>query len=190
MLRRGAAWAVGVVAVAAVVAYFAVQAQQRGAVVAAADRAARAAGCTGIQHPPSEGRSHQPPFTYDRRPATSGPHSAPLPPEPAVHTQPVPEENAVHNLEHAYVLIYYRKQGDAALPEAVVRRLEGLAESEEKVLMAPYPDLPEGRDLALAAWTRLQTCPSTITPDQAEAVARGFIARFRGGGDAPEPNAP
>ena len=52
--------------------------------------------------------------------------------------------------------------------------------------MAPYPDLPEGRDLALLAWNTRWTCPATTTADQAVAVAEGFIDAFPGTTVAPE----
>ena len=52
--------------------------------------------------------------------------------------------------------------------------------------MAPYPDLPEGRGLALLAWNTRWMCPSSVTPDQAAAIAGGFVDAFRGTTVAPE----
>ena len=164
-----------------------------GDVSTAALSAARAVGCSAVTHPLSSapggehlqaGESH----TYDQHPATSGPHDpSPLPPDPHVYTAPIPETRAVHNLEHAYVLIYYRPAADGGLSDDVVRGLESLARGESRVIMAPYPALPEATSLALAAWNTLWECPSSMTPAQATTIAMGFIDAFRGTSIAPEP---
>jgi hypothetical protein len=107
-----------------------------------------------------------------------------------VYTTPIAETRAVHNLEHAYVLIYYRAEDPDALPNDVIRSLERVAESQDKVIIAPYPSLEDGTSLALAAWNKLWQCPSTITPAQARTVATAFIEAYRGTSNAPEPNAP
>ncbi|MGH2683410.1 MAG: DUF3105 domain-containing protein [Actinomycetota bacterium] len=190
LVRGVLAWGAAGLLVAVGIAYFVVQSQAKSRLAAEASRVASAAGCTQIEEKPDRGASHSPPYTYDQQPATSGSHSTPLPSGQSVYETPVPEENAVHNMEHGYAFIYYRQEGDAALPASVAQALQVLAERESKVIMAPYPELEEGRSLALAAWNRLQQCPSTVTPDQATTLAGSFIAQFRGGGDAPEPNVP
>lgn len=190
LLRRGAV--LGVLSAAAVGVFLFVRAQAPGAIPAEARAAAEAAGCTDVATPVSSapGGQHLQPgesFTYDQRPATSGTHDPrSLPAEPKVNTSPVPETLAVHNLEHAYVIVYYRAEGPEALPAEVVDRLAGVVQGEDKVLMAPYPELPEGASLALAAWNKLQTCPSSISPEQADEVAAGFIEAYRGTSNAPE----
>ena len=87
---------------------------------------------------------------------------SPLPSEPAVHTEPIREENAVHNLEHGYVILYYRADGPEALSVDVLARLAQIAEGQDKGLVAPYPDLEEGTSLAITAGTScgsaLRTC--------------------------------
>ena len=129
--------------------------------------------------------------TYEQHPATSGPHDlAPLPPSPGVYTSPVPEQNAVHNLEHGYIVMYFRSGGDAPLPDGVVGGLTELADGETTVNLAPYPKLERGTALALAAWDELQQCPNTVTVSQATGLAESFIDRFRGGGKAPEASVP
>ena len=163
----------------------------------AAAEAAQNLGCSGVEDLPDEGREHlaadEPPPDYGTTPATSGRHNAStLPPDPHVYDQPFDqtlESRAVHNLEHAYVIVYYRQDGPDALPEGVVNELSELANSENKVIMAPHAELPEGQSVALAAWTHLQTCPKVTAADADDviAIARGFINGFRGGGDAPEP---
>lgn len=157
-------------------------------------RAAAAASCGEIQTPAASapGGQHLAPgetFTYDQHPATSGSHApSPLPADPHVYTTPVEEISAVHNLEHAYVLIYYRADGPNALPADVVDALATLANSEDKVIMAPYDPLDEGTSLALAAWNKLWECPAVVTADQARTIASGFIDAYRGTSNAPEPN--
>ncbi len=164
------------------------------------DAAAARIGCGDIQEfsDEAQGQPHlapgEAPPTYSTQPATSGRHNpAPLPGDLHTYTQPFDtdlEAQAVHNLEHAYVLIYYRQSGEGALPEGVVTALENLAEKENKVIIAPYANLPAGQQLALAAWTRLQTCTKVTAASDAVQTAKGFIKRFRGGGAAPEPTAP
>jgi len=161
----------------------------------AALAAAEAAGCGEVQTPAASARGSQhlargEAHTYPDHPATSGFHDqSPLPPEPKVYTDPVQETRAVHNLEHAYVLIYFRADGPDALAEDVVERLASLAESQDKVLMAPYPQLDEGTSLALAAWNKLWECPAAVTADQARTIASGFVEAYRGTSNAPEPGA-
>jgi len=162
----------------------------------AAVQAAAAAGCTtptspaggdapGGQHLQS-GEAH----TYDQHPATSGPHDpGVLPDSPKVYTQPVPETQAVHYLEHAGVLVYYRSDGDAALPADVVASLTQVVEGAKNTILAPYDGLPDGTSLALAAWDELQTCPGAISAGQAGSVAQGFIEAFECTNIAPEPKA-
>ncbi len=157
--------------------------------------AARAAGCGDVQTPESDpARTHLSSgqtFAYAHEPATAGPHDpAPLPSDPHVYTSPVPETNAVHNLEHAYVLIYYRADGPTALSQDDVQALASLANSESKVIMAPYPSLPGGISLALVAWNKLWSCPESASPQQARTIASAFIDAYRGTANAPEAGAP
>jgi hypothetical protein len=170
-------------------------------VAAAALAAGRAAGCGRILTPAADapGGLHIPagaPHQYSQEPATSGPHDpSPLPDTPKVLTEPVsdravggvvPESRAVHNLEHAFVIVYYRMDGPDALPTGVVDRLAALVRGDDRVLMAPHEDLPDGTSLALTAWNKLWSCPATITSTQAASVARGFIDAYRGTTNAPE----
>jgi hypothetical protein len=155
--------------------------------------AAQAAGCSGVvtPTPPAEVlRSHLQPnqsYTYTQHPATSGPHDPnPLGVAKHVYTAPVPETRAVHNLEHAGIMIYYRADGPNALPSDVVSALATVANQSKTSVLAPYPDLPAGTSLALAAWNKLQTCPGTIDAAQATAVASGFEYAYACTGNAPE----
>lgn len=187
---------VGILSAVAVGAvWFFTRAQAPADIPQSAIRAAEAASCGDVQTPAGSAPGGQhlaqgEPFTYDQHPATSGSHApAPLPADPHVYTAPVEETAAVHNLEHAYVLIYYRAEGPDALPTDVVGELAALAESEDKVIMAPHASLDEGTSLALGAWNKLWECPAGVTADQARSIASGFIEAFRGSSNAPEPQA-
>lgn len=155
--------------------------------------AAERGGCTGVETMTDLGREHvdpPEPIVYEQNPPTSGPHRASqLDPGTSVYTEPPDVGEAVHNLEHAYVVMWYRASGGGALPKRVVDRLASVAGSQSKVILAPYENLSEETALALTAWNRLQTCPTRVSPSDAEAIARSFVDQFRGGGEAPEPSA-
>jgi len=185
----------GVVTVLAVGAYLVFRVSSPGSVSARALEVGAAAGCGDILTPAAEapGGDHlasDESAGYTEQPATSGPHDpAPLPSEPAVHTEPIREENAVHNLEHGYVILYYRASGPQALGQDVVDRLAQIAEGQDKVLVAPYPGLQEGTSFAMTAWNKLWECPTDVSPDDAATMANSFIEAYRGTSNAPEPNA-
>ena len=159
------------------------------------DALARQVGCGGVQQPPDEGRGHvnQPPG-YQNSPASSGPHASQQL-DPAVSVYDVPfdpafEFRAVHNLEHGYVIMYYKQEGENALAGNVVSTLADLAESERKVILAPYPTLGQDENLVFVAWNRVRRCEVTGEAGTVRNVAEGFIQEFREGPEAPEPNAP
>ena len=161
-------------------------------VSAAARSAATAAGCGNLEQPvvPNPSRVHLAPgesFDYPDRPAAAGPHDAsPLPPDPHVYRIPVPETRAVHNLEHAYVIIYYRPADESGLAQETIDRLTAIARDESRVIMAPYPALPDDRAFALLAWNTRWMCPATISADQAVTMTMSFVDAFRGTSVAPE----
>lgn len=142
-----------------------------------------------------EGSDHvnQPP-QYQNVPATSGPHfGETLPPAESVYDVPFDpafEFRAVHNLEHGYIIMYYDQEGDGAVDPETLDELTSLARSQRKVIIAPYPNLPEGENLVLVAWNRAQRCDvSGASAGDVREVADYFIDRFREGPEAPEPNA-
>ena len=190
-LRRFGTFAlIGVVGVG-VVFYLQRAASPRPIPQAAVD-AAKAAACSDVQTPAASapGGLHLEPgasYTYDQHPATSGYHDpTPLPIPPRVYTAPIQETNAVHNLEHGAVIMYYRQSGDGALPPAIVARLTTIANESHNVTLAPYTPLPDGTALALTAWNKLQTCPSTVSGPQTTTIAKGFIEAFVCTSNAPE----
>ena len=191
--RRLVRWGVVVAAAGGIGWFVWTQVQENRLLQERAAAAAERVGIGEVEEPADEGARHlQPndaPPQYGTVPAASGPHSpGTLPAEPKVYQQPVPEISAVHNLEHGYVLVYYRAQGDGALPEPVVAELEDLVEGESEVIMAPYEGLPEGTNIAFVAWTRLQSgqVPAGAEPDDVTLVARAFIEEYRNGAAAPE----
>lgn len=152
-----------------------------------------AAGCSGptevLQSDPPGGQHLGPGESpnYTQTPATSGVHAqSALPTDPNVFTEPVDESQAVHFMEHAGIVLYYRQD---AIPQEVVDRLGAVANQERNTLLAPYPDLLEGQDLAFAAWNRLLTCPAGVTADQAGRIARGFVEAYACTSVGPEPSA-
>ena len=179
--------AVVLVVVAALTYVLLLRPRGPGSIPGDAVAAAEAAGCGALEQPvqANPDRTHLDAgetFAYPDPPAAAGPHDpSPLPPEPHVYAEPVPETRAVHNLEHAYVLIY-----DEGLSADTVDALEAYARGQRRVIMAPYPDLPDGTGLALLAWNTRWLCPPSITPDEAVRVASGFVDAFRGTTVAPE----
>jgi hypothetical protein len=164
-------------------------------VPASAIAAAKSAECSSVTSPIPQSQAvgglHLQPgeaYDYARHPATSGYHDpVPLPFDPKVYTRPLVETRAVHNLEHAFVIVYYREVGRDALPNDVVEALATYVRSQDRMLMAPYPHLPQGAALALTAWNKIQTCPATLSIDQAKTITAGFVEAFRGTSNAPEP---
>ena len=163
----------------------------------AAKNAATAAGCSDVQTPTSGSldRTHLASgatYTYPQEPATSGAHD-PNALSGTIHVYPeMPAETQlVHNLEHAFVNIYYRADGDSAVPAPVVDALTTVARADTKnhVILSPHTSLPDGVDLAYTAWNTLLSCPNTVTPEQATAIADGFIASYECTSIAPEPKA-
>lgn len=194
ILARAVRWGVVAAVIAGITGFVGYRFYQDRRVIERADAAAQSLGCGEIQDVPGEGRGHiQPgssPPTYGTRPATSGPHSgSALPPNVRVYDEEVPEALAVHNLEHAYVFVYYRAEGQGALPQNIRDELADLARGEQKVILAPYSQLPEGTSLSFVAWTKLQECSGVTDGDAAVLAAQGFIKRFRGTTNAPEPSA-
>jgi hypothetical protein len=196
LIRRGLVWGGVAAAIAAAVVYFTSRAQESEELRGRAAQVAEAAGCSDIEPQPDQGRTHQDtgPITYQQEIPTSGTHrGAPLPPDEHVYETPADVTQAVHNLEHGYVVIWYRADGERALPTDVVDALAEFAEGTAKTILSPKPDLPEGTDLAFTAWNRLQECPSQngegqpLTPDQSVTLARAFSDTART--EAPEPRA-
>lgn len=192
--RRTSPW-VRVAAVAAAIAlgwllFF--RTTSPGEISAEAVSAAGAAGCANLEQAviANPSRTHLAAgesYDYPDQPSAAGPHDpSPLPADPHVYPDPVPETRAVHNLEHAYVVVYYLPTAQGGPSADAIRRLAALANEEERVIMAPYPTLTPEHGLALLAWNTRWFCPASVTPQQAVAIAGGFIDAYRGTSAAPE----
>lgn len=179
-------------------------AQERSLLDRAAD-AAVAAGCADVEEvapyaPESLDRAHigsegvpTPPelSTYSTQPPASGPHdSSPMPAE--IYPTAPPIYRVIHSMEHGAVVIWHRPDP----PPGQIERISSFFREGnrlDKVIVAPYdyPDqgeagqLPQGVNMALVAWHRMQTCEAISLP-----AAFRFVEDFRGGaGEAPEPGA-
>jgi hypothetical protein len=106
------------------------------------------------------GQSHPP---YNPTPPTSGWHYA-ITARWGVHASPIPDELQVHNLEHGGILVQY---SCADCPE-LVAQLEGVVKRyRSKVILAPYPDMPQR--ISLTAWGKIA---------ELEDFDEGTIVRF------------
>ena len=182
-----------------------------------AAQAADGAGCGDVTttapfDPPDQDRVHigggnvaGPPLSqYATTPPTSGPHAdVPLP--AGVYDSLTLSElyRSVHSLEHGATVVWYDPAAPANEVAKVLdfydRRLQDAAVGQDRVIVAPYDFpgdsagiLPDGTQMALTAWHRLQTCASVDL-----AVAYDFTSQYSfptaGGraykGEAPEAGA-
>lgn len=186
--------AVGAVGIGAF--YYLQRAAEPRPVPDAAVAAAEAAGCSTVASPVEDAPAglhvaDGTPITYAQVPATSGEHygGQVLPASPDSYDEPISSEPAaVHFLEHSGVMLYYRAGGDGAVAPEVVSALERVAADQPMTVAAPYEGLPDGTSVALTAWNQLQTCPGSLTADQAVVVADGFVEAFACSSNAPEAN--
>lgn len=119
------------------------------------------------------------PVAYEQSPPVGGDH-APIWQNCGFYDEPVPDEQAVHSLEHGAVWLAY----DPRLAEDMVDALRELARAEERLLVAPYPDLDA--PVVATAWGRQVELESPDDPRLEE-----FIDALMGdAGRAPEPDAP
>jgi hypothetical protein len=109
---------------------------------------------------------------YPTVPPASGPHT-PIPPGPlpaGVYDVPPDIYRAIHDLEHGAAIVWYSPDTSGEqlqqLKDFYGQRLIDQAAGQDRVLVAPYdyPDqgaagrLPDGVQMALVAWHRLETC--------------------------------
>lgn len=125
--------------------------------------------------------------TYPSIPPTSGPH-APIPPGPlaaGVYDSPPDIYRAIHSLEHGAAIVWYRPGTSQAAIDRLTafygRTIDDAAVGQDRVIVAPYdyPDeaeagqLPDGVNMALVAWHRLQSCGAVSLP-----VAFDFTSQY------------
>jgi Protein of unknown function (DUF3105) len=201
ILRRVIIWGVVVLGIAAVVLFFVFRAGQRTRLVDRAREIAEATNCTQPVQEADQGNAHEnvgTPIEYSPEPPSSGTHW-PVTLASEFGDQHIFEQApdipiAVHSLEHGWVIIWYRAEGDRALPDDIVNALEGVADQSE-VALIPYPEPPDDMDLAFTSWRMRQTCrvdpaggseDRELTADDATTLARAFIEQFRNSTLAPE----
>lgn len=129
--------------------------------------------CGAVQSLASQGRDHiqrnQPHPDYSTNPPASGWHWD-TPQDWGIYTNQQIQEQLVHNLEHGGIVIQYNN-----LPSSDAQRLTSLVSRDPyHMILAPYPGLPQGVQVALTAWTHLQTCNGVD-----ETAIRAFINAFR-----------
>lgn len=112
---------------------------------------------------------------YAKVPPDGGDHS-PVWQRCGFYTEPVRDEHAVHSLEHGAVWVTYRP----GLPPAQVDALGALAETQNDLLVSPFPDLPA--PVVVSARGRQVRLDSADSPRLAQTVAE-----IRNGPPAPEP---
>jgi hypothetical protein len=175
--------------------------------------AAAGAGCGEVQttpdyDPSDDDRSHiatgqvEPLSSYPTSPPASGPHAdVPLPAGVYDSLTPPQLYQTIHSLEHGATVIWYDPTAPVGRIARVIefydRRLQDGQVGQDRVIVAPYDFpgdaagiLPEGTQMALVAWHRLQMCE-----DVDLAVAFAFTSQYsfptaedrEYAGDAPEP---
>jgi hypothetical protein len=219
--RRGGIWLAAAAAIGLVVLLI-VQTSGRAGdlngeerrLVSQAPAALSAAGCSGVTtvqpfNPEGLDQAHigvaggpetMPPLSdYRTQPPTSGPHNQ-VPLSAGQYPDPPPIDQVIHSLEHGAVVIWY---DPSALSSTELPDLQAFFNKDGergKVIIAPYayPDqgaagtLPQGKQMVLVAWHRMQTCDKVSLPvafDFAYHYDSGFRVRdYRG--VAPEQGAP
>jgi hypothetical protein len=197
-LRRGGVWLGVAVALAAVV-FLLVQVSRTGnlndeerQLLDAAPAAAQAAGCSSVQtiqpySPAEQNQAHigtqggpptPPPLSsYPTQPPTSGPHNV-TPLASGEYPDSPPIDQVIHSLEHGAVVIWY---DPAALTSQELTDLQTFfnkTAEREHVIVAPYDypqegeagQLPEGKQMVLVAWQRMETCNTVSLPAAFEFV--------------------
>jgi uncharacterized protein DUF3105 len=154
---------------------------------AALDAARQAAGSQGVRTFPEASRDHIPPNQqpddWNSNPPTSGDHlEAPL--APGVYDGEQDTRALVHNLEHGYVVIFYK-----GIPADQQEQLRDFVEERDgaKLVLAPYAGL-EQNGVALTAWRNLEVL-QRVNLDVVQAFVNDFMVPDAPRSSAPEPNA-
>jgi Protein of unknown function (DUF3105) len=190
--NRRIAMAVIVVLVAGIGAYALTRPQPAEAspqdLLEAAPQATTAAGCGEVENvgpfdPESRDAAHVTAAIqlsqYPSVPPASGPHNA-IPYGAGVYDTPPPVDRVIHSLEHGAAIVWFSP--DASGPELdKIKDFYQRSDVGSRVIVAPYdyPDqgapgtLPDGAQMALVAWHRVQTCARANL-----AAAFGFTSSY------------
>lgn len=136
-------------------------------------------GIEGVETFEVDGRDHvEGTVDYDQTPPVGGDHFKAWR-NCGFYDEPVPNEQAVHSMEHGAVWVTFRP----GLSADQVEILRGIAESQDFVLISPYPDLPSS--VVASAWGVQLKLESADDPRLEQ-----FLAEYRQGPQTPEPGAP
>jgi hypothetical protein len=163
------------------------QAENRPVAASALEAGRQAAGSQGVRTFPQAGQDHIGPDeqadNWNSNPPTSGDHlQNPLP--PGVYDSEQDMRALVHNLEHGYVVIFYK-----GIPDDQVEQLRDFVQARDgaKLVLAPYSGL-EQNGVALTAWRHLELL-QRVNMDVVQAFVNDFMIPIATRSVAPEPNA-
>ena len=114
---------------------------------------------------------------YAQTPPAGGEHN-PVWQNSGFYNETVRNENAVHTIEHGAVWITYSPD----LPEQQVNELRDVANSQDCVLVSPYPDL--GSPVVASAWGKQLKLENADDP-----ALKRFLGSYLRGPQTPEPGA-
>ena len=163
------------------------QAQNQPVTEEARAAARQAAGSEGVKTFPAAGRDHiqasQQPRNWNSNPPTSGDHLG-TPLAPGVYDNEQDPRALVHNLEHGYVVIYYK-----GIPADQIDQLRKFVEARDgsKLVLTPWSGL-ESNGVALTAWQNLETM-QRVNLDLVQAFVNDYMVPGATKSTAPEPNA-
>lgn len=126
---------------------------------------------------PFEGQAHVAQgttTTYNTNPPTSGNHW-PIPLRDGIYDKEKPDEAIVHSMEHGRVIVSYKP----SLPVSVIKALKDIAGQNAVIIV---PRSKNETDIALAAWTRLDTFNLNPQGTFDEKRVKDFIRRYKNKG--------
>jgi len=118
----------------------------------------------GAPHPP-----------YNSTPPSSGPHYE-TPANPGFYAEPLPPEQVIHNLEHGFVVIWYRSDA----PDSTIEDIEAITRQELPATVAvPFDDIDTPHQFALTAWVEVGPDEQRGQLQLCERVSQAVIDDFR-----------
>ncbi|MGH2551396.1 MAG: DUF3105 domain-containing protein [Thermomicrobiales bacterium] len=114
---------------------------------------------------------------YAQNPPVGGEHNAAWQ-NCGYYSAELNNENAVHSLEHGAVWITYQPD----LPQDQIDTLKSIAESQDYILVSPYPGLDS--PVVASSWNHQIKLDGASDPD-----LKRFINVYKQGPDTPEPGA-
>jgi len=178
-------WVVVGIVIVAIIAAFVARSVVNGKRSSAFSKVAASADCGKIKTYANLDRTHTTgSVKYSTSPPVGGAHN-PNPLPGGVYDQPFSTDpnaktptmySAVHSLEHGYVIVWYSSLSPDQ-KDALTKALTG----QPKVIVVPYPNMPDNHKMALTAWGALDYCGKPSV-----AAARAFVNLYRNAKSAPE----